>query len=243
MSPICLPVSRIANAVQQVYHAIKEKDPINLPWAAVNEDNLWRELVACILGSRVRYEITQAAVARMDKANLFSAIHRSTQYAKYEQDIFNVLSVGKKTFKSGYGRGCYPFAKLRANQISQAAKKLYSDNGSIHGLLYDMQGPQMARRHLAAEVPGLGPKQASLFLRNIGYAEDIAVLDVHVLTYMNWIGLTPVPIKSVPTIRRYETLERILIEYSSINGFQAENFDIAVWVVVRTAKKECQTWR
>ena len=242
MSPIRLPVSRIANAVQQVYHAIEEKEPISLPWTAAKEDILWRELVACILGSRVRFEIAQAAVARMDKANLFSALHRSTRYAKYEQDIFNVLSVANKTFKSIYGRGCYPFARLRASQISQAAKRLYSDNGSIHGLLYDVQDPQMARRHLAAEVPGLGPKQASLFLRNIGYAEDIAVLDVHVLTYMNWIGLTPVPIKSVPTIRRYETLERMLIEHSSANGFRPDHFDVAVWIVVRTAKKEFRTW-
>ncbi len=81
-----------------------------------------------------------------------------------------------------------------------------------------------------------GPKQASLFLRNIGYSAYVAVLDIHVLTYMSWIGLTDAPLKSVSTIKKYESSETTFIEHSHSLGYAPDHFDIAVWVVVRVAK-------
>ena len=65
------------------------------------------------------------------------------------------------------------------------------------------------------------------------------MLDIHVLTYMHWIGLTADPVKSVRTVRQYEVLEDALIEYARPFGFRPDCFDVAVWVVVRVAKKEC----
>jgi N-glycosylase/DNA lyase len=88
----------------------------------------------------------------------------------------------------------------------------------------------------------LGPKQASLFLRNIGYAAHVAVLDIHVLTYMSWVGLTETPIKSVPTVPRYEALEDAFIEHAYSFGQTPDRFDLAVWVVVKVAKEEQVTW-
>jgi N-glycosylase/DNA lyase len=95
---------------------------------------------------------------------------------------------------------------------------------------------------LASEVSGLGPKQASLFLRNIGYAAHVAVLDVHVLTYMSLVGLTEVPMKSVSTVRKYEALEDAFIKHAYSFGHAPDRFDLAVWVVLRIAKEEKTTW-
>jgi N-glycosylase/DNA lyase len=94
---------------------------------------------------------------------------------------------------------------------------------------------------LALEVSGLGPKQASLFLRNIGYATHVAVLDTHVLTYMSWVGLTEAPIKSIPTVRKYEALEDAFIGHAYSFGQTPDRFDLAVWVVVKVAKQEQKT--
>jgi N-glycosylase/DNA lyase len=98
------------------------------------------------------------------------------------------------------------------------------------------------RRRLALEVSGLGPKQASLFLRNIGYAAHVAVLDIHVLTYMNWVGLTETLMRSVPTLRKYEALENAFMEHAYSFGYTPDRFDLAVWVVVKVAKEEQETW-
>jgi N-glycosylase/DNA lyase len=120
---------------------------------------------------------------------------------------------------------------------------LYAQGETIRSLLATAQEVCEARRLLASEVSGFGPKQASLFLRNIGYAADVAVLDVHVLTYMHWAGLTTAEVKSVRTVRQYETLERTFIDHACSAGFPPGRFDIAVWVVVRVAKKEHRAWR
>lgn len=209
----------------------------------MSEDCLWRELVACILSSRVRFDVAHAAIERMDRANLFSASRRSSADDEYEQDICRALSGVTQQHDNSSSQGCYPFPKLRANQVRIAAQKLYYNYRSIRDLLGDARDPRVARRRLATEVHGLGPKQASLFLRNIGYTEEIAVLDVHILTYMNWIGLISTPMKSVRAIQMYETLENTFIEHSFDNGFRVDRFDVAVWVVVRTVRKEYRLWR
>ena len=61
---------------------------------------------------------------------------------------------------------------------------------------------------------GIGPKQSSLFLRNIGYAQDLAILDSHVMTYMKLMDLTPTRMKDVSKLATYEDVEERLAGYS-----------------------------
>jgi N-glycosylase/DNA lyase len=238
MQVASVPFPRLEKAIREVCICLQEKRDSKFGWETLGEDDLWRELVACILGSRVRYEVAYSAIERMEKANLFSATRTLTKRPNYEKDILSALSG-----PNGSTDGCgipkrYPFPRLRAGQISSAAETLYSSGGTIRSLLEKAPDEREARRHLARDVAGLGPKQASLFLRNIGYAEQVAVLDVHVLTYMGWAGLTTSPVRAVRTIRQYEILEDAFIEHSRSSGFPPDRFDLAVWVVVRVVKKE-----
>ncbi len=220
----------IENAIRDVCSALDEKNIQSSTWSKMNEDDLWRELVACVLGSRVRFEAAHAAVERMDKMKLLTNRRRSRRFDKYEEDTVTALSGG------------YPFYRIRAKQIRRAAERLYGSSGSIREFLDDAHDSRDARRRLASEVPGLGPKQASLFLRNIGYATHIAVLDVHVLTYMSWVGLTKEIVKSISTVRKYEMIEDSFIEHSYSFGYTPDCFDLAVWVVVKVAKEEYKSW-
>ena len=186
--------------------------------------------MSCILGSRVRFETAHAAVERMNDMRLLSHSRRGGYFDQYERDTVTALSGG------------YPFYRVRANQIRRAAERLYGSRGSIREFLDSANDVRDARRLLSSEVSGLGPKQASLFLRNIGYAKHVAVLDVHVLTYMNWVGLTDAPLKSVSTVRKYEILEDSFIERAYSFGCTPDQFDLAVWVVVKVAKEESKSW-
>ena len=176
----------IENAIREVCVALVEKGHRAPSWARMTKDDLWRELVACILGSRVRFEIAHSAVERIEKMQLLSQSRRSTRFDQYQQDVMGALSGESLTEGGPIPKGRYPFFRIRANQIRRAAERLYSDRGSIRDFLDDARDVREARRRLASEVSGLGPKQASLFLRNIGYAANVAVLDVHVLTYKAW---------------------------------------------------------
>jgi len=233
-----IPLPRLEKAIREVCISLQEKYTRRFEWGTLGEDDLWRELVACILGSRVRYDVAYSAIERMEKTNLFSATRTLTKRPKYEEEVLSVLSEPSGSEDVCGIQSRYPFPRLRANQISSAAETLYSNGGSIRSLLEKAVDGREARRHLARDVAGLGPKQASLFLRNIGYAVQVAVLDVHVLTYMDWVGLTPSPVRTVRTIRQYEMLENAFIEHSFSSGFPPDRFDLAVWVVVRMVKKE-----
>jgi len=233
-----IPLSAIESAIREVCFALEEKNWQSPSWTTMTEDGLWRELVACILGSRVRFEAAYSAVERMERKRLFCEPRRSSQFEQYEQDVIRVLSEVE-----GPGvQSRYPFFRMRANQIRHAAERLYGSHETIRAFLENSCDIRDARRHLASEVPGLGPKQASLFLRNIGYTAHIAVLDIHVLTYMSWVGLTKVPMKSVSTIRKYEALEETFIEHAYSFGYAPDRFDLAIWVVLRVVMEEQRTW-
>lgn len=233
-----IPLPAIENAIREVCMALEE-NAYQLPsWTTMSEDNLWRELVACILGSRVRFEVAHSAVEGMERRGLFCKARRSSQFEKYEKDIMVVLS----GVSEGGSQSRHPFFRMRANQIRHAAERLYGSRETIRALLENSWDIRHARRRLASEVSGLGPKQASLFLRNIGYTSHVAVLDVHVLTYMAWAGLTEAPMKSVSTLRKYEALEDVFIEHAYSFGYPPNRFDLAVWIVLRVVKEEQRTW-
>lgn len=233
-----IPLPRVKKAIQEVCIYLQEKCTHKFAWEDLGEDGLWRELVACILGSRVRYEVAYSAVERMETANLFSNTRSLTNCSNYKKDILSALSESNGSEDVCGIQNRYPFPRVRASQISLAAETLYSSGGTIRGLLEKARDERELRRHFALNVAGLGPKQASLFLRNIGYAAQVAVLDVHVLTYMDWVGLTKSLVRAVRTIHQYEMLEDAFVEHSRSSGFPPDRFDLAVWVVVRVVKKE-----
>ena len=208
----------------------------------MDENNLWREIVACILGSLVRFDLSYFALERLEDMQLLCQDRRSSHFDQYEQDVMRTLSGEDLVEYSSNTHRRYPFFRVRANQIRCAAERLYGELGSIRGFLSKANSVKEARRFLVSDVPGIGPKQASLFLRNIGYDVDIAVLDAHVLTYMKWVGLTKVPLKSISTVQKYELLEDLFITRSYTLGYEPNYFDLAVWVVVRVAKNEYKTW-
>ena len=231
---ISLPA--IENAVRVLCSALDERYSNTLKWESMTEDKLWRELVSCILGSRVRYEVAFAAITHLEEVGLLCQNRRAAHFNQYEKDVLKVLSGALSSCN------CYPFYRIRSKYIRLAAEQLFSNHGTIRQFLRDSRNVRDARRRLVSEVPGIGPKQASLFLRNIGYTESIAVLDVHVLSYMNWIGLTDTLLNSVSTMRKYETLEMSFIKHSYSVGYTPDLFDLAVWIVVKVAKEEYKSW-
>ncbi|MDE2664212.1 MAG: hypothetical protein OXI39_14595 [Gemmatimonadota bacterium] len=222
-------LSRIDEAIRVVYHELDIR-PVPV-WEGHSEDDLWRELVWCILGSRVHWEVSHAALGRLGRAGLLSADR--WRGGLDEPEHATLLSLG---------RG-YRFFRRTAGHIRGAAERVYDDGGSIRGLLGDGDGEDDVRRTFAAEIPGIGPKQASLYLRTIGFARRLAVLDVHVLTYLHWIGIIESGVRTINTLSRYEGLEELFMAYADKRGYSPAAFDMAVWLVVRTAKRETTLWR
>jgi N-glycosylase/DNA lyase len=98
---------------------------------------------------------------------------------------------------------------------------------SIARVLSDgLSSPQL-RAWLVSNVRGLGWKEASHFLRNIGH-RDLAILDRHILRNLRYHGV----IRSTPkalTPKRYSAIERKFQRFASSIGVHMDELDLLFW--------------
>lgn len=90
--------------------------------------------------------------------------------------------------------------------------------------------PIEVRHRLASIIKGIGYKEASHFLRNIGYTFDIAILDRHILKYMQKFRL----INEIPrslTPKKYLLLEDRFIWLSRYLGIKPAELDLLLWAL------------
>ena len=83
------------------------------------------------------------------------------------------------------------------------------------------------REWLVENVTGLGWKEASHFLRNIGH-RNLAILDRHILKNLLRAGV----IKRLPatlTAKRYLSIEKKFIKFSHLSGISMDELDLLFW--------------
>jgi N-glycosylase/DNA lyase len=82
------------------------------------------------------------------------------------------------------------FKNNKARNIVLAERRFTGEgNPSIRTELLRFHTPQEMREWLVPSIRGIGYKEASHFLRNIGFYEDIAILDRHILRNLMRLGI------------------------------------------------------
>jgi N-glycosylase/DNA lyase len=84
-----------------------------------------------------------------------------------------------------------------------------------------------AREVLVRRVLGFGYKEASHFLRNIGYT-GLAILDRHILRGMVRLGVLA-EIPKIGSRRAYLGVEKIFIDAARVIGIEPEALDLLLW--------------
>jgi len=199
------------------------------PWS---EDRLWTELACCVLSSQVPYSIAQLAAVRVEASGLLLEGHTSAE--GLEGALAELL---KRPFEIQGTLRRYRFPDSRARQLAATAMKVRCHADGLAGLLAGFDEIESARDWFVTHAPGLGPKQASMFLRNVGASYDLAVLDRHVINYMTIVGLTA---DAAPTRRMvdYRRDEIILRDHAAGFGLPVGFLDWAVWIVMRVASSK-----
>lgn len=206
-------------------------------WSEMGESDLFFELVNTILGSQVSNELATSAAAKLREEGFLRVPVRRSSYDTLAEKIENTLTHPLFNARWGIVGRKYRFPKLRANQICRTMHNIYGNKNSLKNILETCSSATNARVNLIRSVLGIGPKQASLFLRNIGYAHDLAILDSHVLRYMGIRGMST--LSSPPsTLSIYEETENKLLEHSMALGFSLGCLDQAIWITMRVARKE-----
>jgi len=190
------------------------------------------ELVACILGSQVSNASAGAWTrALADEGLLDDYWWTIGASAAFSRRVLNVLS-GTRASARRLGR--HRFFRVRAMQIA-ASRDVLVDTPLLNRLKY--RDPWQCRRELVSDLPGLGPKQASMLLRNLQFTLDLAILDRHIVRYMALLGLLSTGLVRVSPLTAYEATEGSFVEYATTNGVKPGILDWAVWITMKAASE------
>ena len=120
------------------------------------------------------------------------------------------------------------FHRHKARYLVAARNRFLETRDFLRTQLDNLPSPLDLREWLVREVYGLGYKEASHFLRNVGRGEDLAILDRHVLRNLRYHGV----IREVPkslSRRQYLTIEEKVRAFSAAVGIPMAALDLVLW--------------
>lgn len=222
----------VPRKVLEHYHDLS-RTVSNKNWVDMDEQDIWHELCFCILSANVSYDLVKSVMAVAIKKNLFDytwIITDKNSKSKIQMEFNKPQFLPLK--KNGELRK-YRYPMKRAEQITKAAKFLYCNNKTIKQLLLDSVSDDETRKFLMENISGLGIKEASHFLRNIGFSTSFAIIDVHVLAFLKKTSLINTQKKMTLTQKLYLKIERVLRNFAKFHRLTLSILDMALWHYMR----------
>lgn len=221
---------RILDAVWSMCHELAEREgrrrSSTRRW---DGSRVLREAAGCVLASQVSHGMAIAAVRRLTHERLLPPTRHTSLVSR-------IAAVLGSPLTAEFPRA-YRFPNLAARRLS----RLFSVSDELLHIVTEELSLRCARKRLMLLRCGLGPKQASLLLRNVRIDGQLAVLDVHLVAFMRVIGLTDL-LKVPAGITMYEELEDRFLSYAKGLRMPVERLDKAAWIVMRTVRGEERPW-
>ncbi|MFH1367994.1 MAG: N-glycosylase/DNA lyase [Elusimicrobiota bacterium] len=175
---------------------------------SAREDRIFSELAFCLFTPQSKARHCWQAVQSLEQKGL---LHKNVP-GKIAAEINKVR-----------------FRNNKARYLVKARKQFLRGNKlNIKPLIKSFNSVFDAREWLARNVKGLGYKEASHFLRNIGLGRDLAILDRHILKNMKLLGV----IREIPktlTRNRYLEIESKLRKFSERTEIPLDHLDLLFW--------------
>jgi N-glycosylase/DNA lyase len=190
---------------QEIVRRLEEFKEI---WDRGTDEELFMELVYCIITPMARGKMCFSAVDTMVRTG--------------------VLFTGTRDQIKGHLIGARFIHKKSAYIVEARERYLHNDSASLRSILRKINGDQEARQWLVEHVKGIGYKEASHFLRNIGFTRDLAILDRHILRNLHSVSA----IEEIPdslSERRYLQIEKSMREFSKAVGIPMAHLDLLLW--------------
>jgi len=184
--------------------------------------SLREEIGACLLGGHgIPASVGVAAFKQLKEKGAFDG--RVHSEAKIHAWLSEPLAVGAHTVR-------YRFAQQKASYLAAALRQLSEVN------LPESSG--RALRDALLAFPGIGYKTASWIARNWLDADDVAILDIHILR-AGVVGGFLDPELTVE--RHYEKLEEQFLSFSRGLGVRASELDAVIWLEMASAPRSVQS--
>jgi N-glycosylase/DNA lyase len=199
--------------IKAIYHSKREEIGFRLGefgniWKTGTQREIFGELVYCILTPMARGKMCCAAVDTMVRTGILFTGNSS----RIKRELIGARFIHKK---SAY--------------IVEAREKFLGDGSvSLKSIIGQINDGRKARGWLVHNVKGIGYKEASHFLRNIGFDQDLAILDRHVVRNLKLVGV----VKEIPaslSSRRYLEMEKRMVEFSRTVQIPMSYLDLVMW--------------
>lgn len=127
-------------------------------------------------------------------------------------------------------RGVYRFPNVRSKHVVHTRNYLADGYGlMLRPLLLSFEDPMERRDFFALnkDIKGLGFKEASHFLRNVGF-RGYAILDKHILQCLFELGVTE-SARAPHSRSKYIEIESRFKKFTEKNGFDFDEMDLFLW--------------
>lgn len=189
----------------EIKHRLDEFSLIRKEW---NSDVLFKEFCFCVLTPQSKAKNAWKAIESLWETNkIFKA--ESTEIA----EELNIVR----------------FKNNKAKYLVNLRNQFYnSDENQIIKLLESDKGIIEKRKWLVQNIKGIGFKEASHYLRNIGFYEEVAILDRHILKNLLKLKVIDEIPKSI-TEQKYLEIEEKMKQFSAEIKIPMEYLDIVFW--------------
>ncbi|MCB4792722.1 MAG: N-glycosylase/DNA lyase [Elusimicrobia bacterium] len=179
-------------------------------WEKASDRHIFPELVFCLFTPQSKAKTCWAAVQTLSKQNL--------------------LYKGKKNrIATMIGHLGVRFKNNKAGYVLEARKLLdKSCKNAIKRKIESFKDILEARQWLVKNVKGLGYKEASHFLRNLGLGENLAILDRHILKNLKALNVIDSTPKSL-TEQLYLDIENKMLAFSKKSKIPMNHLDLLLW--------------
>ncbi len=171
-----------------------------------NRKKAFKELLFCLLTPQSKAEVCWNTVKKIEKNGLL--------FEAKEKDLIPLLKGVR-------------FRKNKAHYIV-LAQKMFVKNGKIDMSFLKFGNEFEIRDWLVKNVKGMGYKEASHFLRNIGRGENIAILDRHILKCLEEYKVIDEIPKSLSK-KKYIEIESKMRDFSEKIGIPLHHLDLVFW--------------
>lgn len=199
--------------IKRIYH-IRQKEiekrlnEFKEIWNAGTDEDIFSELIFCILTPQSKALTCSYAVERICQDKLFLK-GNSKQIAN---GLYDIRFKNRKAMFIVEARNCF----TKDGKISIKSK------------IEKFRNVRTAREWLVQNIKGFGYKEASHFLRNIGRGEELAILDRHILKNLESLGIIKETPKNLQRKKYYE-IENSIIEFARKIEIPLDHLDLLLW--------------
>ncbi|MCK4699390.1 MAG: N-glycosylase/DNA lyase [Bacteroidales bacterium] len=176
-------------------------------WNEADEKRLFQELAFCLLTPQSKAENAWKTIIKLTENNKLFEANTSS--------ISNDLNLVR-------------FKNNKASYLVEAREMFFNNSKGIRETLSEFTSVCEKRKWLNNNIKGYGLKESSHFLRNIGFVEDIAILDRHILKNLKKFNIISEIPKSIPE-KKYFQIESQMKKFSNEIRIPLGHLDFIFW--------------